>query len=159
MSKISRRRFLHNTALLGATLPFGYTSRQTSAQAIPALDLYIAIWPSLTNMKLPWKTSPPRELTNEFSYMFWKYFHLHRYQNEEEALVPFKKTSVVGHASLFAELRDGDATSYIVFSNTGGNPGFYGNPAFMTQSLSILPSHKFPKEYILPGFFRLFFCG
>ena len=77
MSKISRRRFLHNTALLGATLPFGYTTRKASAQTTSTLDLYIAIWPNFTRTKLSWKTSSPQQLAKEFSYMLWNYIQSH----------------------------------------------------------------------------------
>ena len=160
MSKISRRRFLHNTALLGATLPFSYTSRQTSAQAIPALDLYIAIWPNFTRTKLSWKTSSPQQLAKEFSYMLWNYIQSHGHGLL--AAIFSEKKSIIGHASLFAELRDGNTTSHIVFSNTGGNPGFYENPSSWMPPLN-LPSHKFPKKYrnlerpIGPGFLACFF--
>ena len=137
MKMISRRHFVRNTALLGATLPFGYTTGQTPAQTATTLNIYVTVWPSVTKIQLPWTTSSPQHLEKEFSSMLWKYFQSygdHRVLAAFSAL--FKKTSIIGHASLFAERRKGNVAEHIVFSNTGGNPGFYENPGAFVPSLS-----------------------
>ena len=146
--EFSRRHFVRGAAAVGASLPFvGLRHTPASARAMPELDLYVAIWPSLTGLVLPWETDSPRHLAERFCYMLWSYVQSHSNRLEAAFSAMHRKTSAIGHASLYAELRRADGrTENVLFSNTGGDPGFYENPGSLMPPLG-LPSRRFPKRY------------
>ena len=128
--KISRRDMLRYTALTGTMFALGnYADKYTFAQTRPTLNLYLAIWPNSTGVLLPWKSSP-RDLAEKFIYMLWKYRS--------------SKGAIIGHTALLAEMHDSGSINRILFSNTGGSPGFYEHSMWIGRSM---PGYRFPEEY------------
>ena len=151
MIKLTRREFLRDTALTGATLTLAnFSARRAFARQTPTLSLDLVIWPSLTRTCLPWTTSDPRQLSAAFCHMLWSNIQASgRDLGRLEAALKIwgRKTSVIGHASLVATMRhsDGRVTEEI-FSHTGGYPGFYRNPYIIYSGLPF-STDRYPDRY------------
>ncbi len=85
------------------------------------LNLYVILWDSFGG-RIPWFSGNPKEVAERVSYVIWSYIQ----EFKESPLQRSDKGSVIGHAALYSKLKrpDGSSTE-CVFSNTGGNVGFY----------------------------------
>ena len=144
MSELSRRGFLRNTTLTTTALWYGsHGGRQAFAQE-PILNLYLAIWPSETRLRLPWNDPFPRTLAERFCYQIWNFVHVQGGGRLATALFGSKK-SIIGHTSLLAEMRDGGSVESTLFSNTSeSNPGIYEDSIWFGWDGSEV---RFPEEY------------
>ena len=125
----------------------GAVSGRTFAQTTPTLNLYLAIWPSLTGLRLSWNTRDPRQLATEFSYMLWRYVQDNGGRWSTLLNSAFRKTAPIGHTSLIAEMKQRDGSlERLLFSNTGGNPGFYKNDNSVYARLPF-STKRYPERY------------
>jgi hypothetical protein len=100
----------------------------------------LALWRSGGSL-IPWSTQNPRKIAECFGHLVWTYVQELSWQS---IFVRRDKGSVIGHAALLAVMRrPGKVPEPIVFSNSGGNVGFYKNP-----SIPFVPgdTSKFPNR-------------
>ena len=115
---LSRRRFVKRYGLAaGATgllssLPL---RRSLATTSTPTLNLYLAIWQNPGGVRIPWTHHNPRVVAERACYLFWRYIRL---QGGWLGTLFSDGGTVVGHATLFAEMRhDHGGQEFLVFSN------------------------------------------
>ena len=145
--KLSRRKFLRNVVFTGTTLSVANCGPRHARAQTHTLHLYLAIWPSTTGLLLPWNTPSPRRLATEFCHLLWKYIDISGGRLGTMANIASGKRSVIGHISLLAELHYPDGSvRRTLFSNTGGNPGFYRNDNSL-YSFIPMRTDRYPERY------------
>ena len=145
----SRRKFIQTSVMAGTALALSsVASGRASAQTSPTLNLYLAVWPSLTGLRLSWNTPSPRHLATEFSHMLWRYVQDNGGRWKTLLNSAFSKTAPIGHTSLLAEMehQNGSIGGRLLFSNTGGSPGFYKNDNSIYSPLPF-STKRYPERY------------
>jgi hypothetical protein len=120
-NKSTKRQFIKQTLATGAAV--AASSIFVKAQPAPqTLSLYVVVWNSY-GKEIPWRHQSPKVVVEAATHVIWSYI-----QNvKDNPLRTISQGSVIGHTALYAKLSNGPE---LVFSNTGGNVGFYrrGHP-------------------------------
>lgn len=151
MRRITRRKFLRDVALTGATLTLpNFVSSHAFTTPTPTLTLDLYIWPSMTETYLPWKTQNPRYLATKFSHMLWTHIRASGNRWAGLAGISSRKTSLIGHAALVATMTHGNGKKEPkeIFSHTGDLPGVYH-----------FAKSRFPSRYRMKGIMGCFYVG
>jgi len=102
------------------------------------LSLYLSLWESFGG-RIDWGHDDPRRVAEQVSYVIWSYIQEIGCPGDND------KGSVIGHAALYAKLQEEETERELVFSNTGGNVGFYSVPP------------KLPWRYFFRGILMCFY--
>jgi hypothetical protein len=117
---LTKRTLIGGVSAAAASVILGARGAKSASREDDVLNIYLVLWPSDAPL-VPWTDPSPRQVAEAGSFVIWRYIR-ELGDNWVNILLQRDKPSVIGHASIVAKI---SGKPLIVFSNTGGDVGFY----------------------------------